>query len=113
MRWYKRSETTLSISLPTQEVRLMGRKDVMSAGGLPDFKIGIISAFRQACGTRPVEREQLKRLSSSCLANGPMWIRKEGGIESGPQAPLGFILLMASFSSSAVMGSWTRGDFRS
>ena len=62
-------------------------------------------ACLQSWGMSPLRNESLKVVNNSSRAFGPSAFRKDGGMSSGPGAPLGFIALMAFFSSVRVMGA--------
>ena len=105
-----------SNTFPIQLVRLMGRKEARSLADFPCLRIGTMRADLHACGEMPVANDRLNIASSSESALDPRALRKDGGISSGPAAPLRFILAIAFLSSASVkseqLGSPTVGDSR-
>ena len=84
-------------SLTRQEVRLMGRKDATSLRDFPAFRNGMIVATLQIRGQWASEKDELNMDSNSWRAKGPNDLRNEGGMLSGPAAPLPFIFSMADY----------------
>ena len=64
----------------------------------------MIMASLQAWGSTPSFMDMLKMSRRASLALGPRFLRKAGGMSSGPGAHFVFIRLMASVSSSIVIG---------
>ena len=76
----------------------MGWNEATSLGDFPALSGGMIVATIQIRGQWASENDELKMDSNSWRAKGPSDLRNEGGILSGPAAPLPFIFLMAGCS---------------
>ena len=109
--WYSRFANMRSRILAMQEVRLTGRYDARSLGGLAAFSNGMMMAFLHHCGHSADVSDWLQIARSSSSAIGPSSFRNAGAISSGPGAPLRRILLIADFSSSIVKSGTDRGLF--
>ena len=88
-----------SRSLTTHYVRLMGQKDATSLGDFPAFSNGMILATLQIRGQWANENNELNMDSISWRTKRTSDLRNEGGMLSGPAAPLPFIFLMADNNS--------------
>ena len=74
----------LSSVLTRQDVRLTGRYELSSEGGLLFLSRGMMVAFRHICGMDASLKLALKSFRSSERAVGPRALMKEGGMSSGP-----------------------------
>ena len=77
------------------DVRLMGRNEATSQGHFPALSNGTIVATIQIRGQQASENDELNLGSNSWRAKGRSDLRNEGGMLSGPAAPLPFIFLIA------------------
>ena len=66
----------------------MEQKDATSLGDFPDFSNGMTMTTIQICGQCARKRYELSMDSNSWRAKGPSDLRNEGGMLSGPAAPL-------------------------
>ena len=83
----------------THDMRLMGQNEATSLGDVPALSSGMIVATLQIRGQRASDNDELNMDNNSWRAKGPSDLRNEGGILSGPAAPLRFIFLIADCDS--------------
>ena len=76
----------------------MGRNEATSQGDFPALSSGMIVATLQIRGQRASENDELNLDNNSWRAKGSSDLRNEGGVLSGPAAPLPFIFLIADCS---------------
>ena len=77
----------------------MGRKVATSLGDFPAFNHGMILETLHMLVEWSSKKDDLNMDSNSWRVKGLSDLRNEGGMLSGPSAPLSFIFLMADSNS--------------
>ena len=85
-----------------QDVKLIGRYEASSLAGFFAFNKGMMMARSHMPGHCALVNDWLKMASNSVIPRGPRAFRNDGGISSGPAAPLVRVACIACSNSCMV-----------